>query len=192
MPLKIILFSCFLCFLNIKDSNPIFKQQNLTVEQLCTNLKLLVLKTDLSMASTATMEDLAKVLTKDAGLVTEDQETEAAPPLVDSQLAGNWPPAVGEHVVVAFDDGWYVGEVTSEESDNSVDISYMMNKKVFTAHPAEHPRRFWFWPAKKEVIQTRREFILPVRPDLVIAKPPSSRRMVVFSIENAEIVDKFA
>ena len=178
--------------LNIKDSNPLFKQQNLTVEQLCTNLKLLVLKTDLSMASTATMDDLAKVLTKDAGLVTEDQETEAAPPLVDSQLAGNWPPAVGEHVVVGFDDGWYVGEVTSEESDNSVDISYMMNKKVFTAHPAEHPRRFWFWPAKKEVIQTRREFILPVRPDLVIAKPPSSRRMVVFSIENAEIVDKFA
>ena len=180
--------------LNIKDSNPLFKQQNLTVKQLCTNLKLLLQKTDLSMASTATMADLEKVLSKEAGLVADDQDSEdqvAPAPHDDGQQVGDWPPAVGEHLVVAFEDGWYVGEVTSEEKDDCIDVSYMMPKKVITADPKEHPRRFWFWPAKKEVIPTKKEFMLLVRPDLVIAKPPSSRRMVVFSVNNADIIDKF-
>ena len=35
--------------LNVKESNPLFKQQNLTVEQLSTNLKVLLQKTDLSL-----------------------------------------------------------------------------------------------------------------------------------------------
>ena len=47
--------------LNIKESNPLFKQQNLSVEQLSTNLKLLLKKTDLTLASTETMEDLERV-----------------------------------------------------------------------------------------------------------------------------------
>ena len=99
---------------------------------------------------------------------------------------------MSDHVVVAFEDGWYVGEVISGDTEGSIDISYMKIKKVLTADPAEHPRRFWVWPAKKDVIATKKEYVLPVRPDLVIAKPPSSRRMVVFSVENAEIIDKFA
>ena len=51
--------------LNIKESNPLFKQQNLSVEQLVTNLKLLLQKTDLALASTATMVDLQKALSVD-------------------------------------------------------------------------------------------------------------------------------
>ena len=31
--------------------------------------------------------------------------------------------------------------------------------------------------------------VLPVRPDIVLAKPPSTRRMLIFSIENADIND---
>ena len=85
-----------------------------------------------------------------------------------------------------------VGEVTSGDVDGSVEINYMKNKKVLTADPTEHPRRFWVWPAKKDVFVTNKEYVLPVRPNLVIAKPPSTRRMIIFSIENAEIIDKFA
>ena len=51
--------------LNIKEGNPLFKQQNLSVEQLANHLRLLLQKTDLALASTATMSDLKKVLTGD-------------------------------------------------------------------------------------------------------------------------------
>jgi hypothetical protein len=80
--------------LNIKESNPLFKQQNLTVEQLSTNLKLLLKKTDLTLSSTATMADLELVLSKD------DSQGEASPCSVsiqDEHLPNAWPPVVGEH-----------------------------------------------------------------------------------------------
>ena len=103
-----------------------------------------------------------------------------------------WQPKIGEHVIVNFEDGWYVGEVLTEEENEEVQISFMKVKKVATADPAEHPRRFWIWPAVKEVIGIKQVYVLPVRPDLVVAKPPSSRRILIFSVENADIIDKFA
>ena len=111
--------------------------------------------------------------------------------LSDAQVSPAWPPAVGEHVVVNFEDGWHVGEVKTGEVDGAVDVSYMKLKSIATADIEEHDRRFWIWPAKEEVLSTEQEYVLPVRPDIVIAKPPSTRRMLVFSVENAEIVDKF-
>ena len=48
--------------LNIKDDNPLFSQVNLTIDQLKENLKLLLAKTDRTMASTVTMADLEKVI----------------------------------------------------------------------------------------------------------------------------------
>ena len=170
--------------LNIKESNPLFKQQNLSVEQLCNNLRLLFKKTDRALASTATMDDLEHVLSQGAKK-SDTVATEAVPAIPD--VPNEWPPAVGEHVVVGFEDGWYVGEVLTDESEGYVDVSYMKQKKVAT----EHPRRFWIWPAKREVISTKQEYLMHIRPDLVIARPPSTRRMVVFSIDNAEIIDKF-
>ena len=70
-------------------------------------------------------------------------------------------------------------------------MSYMKLKKVATADAAEHSLRFWVWPATKEVIATKQMFVLPVRPDIVLAKPPSTRRILIFSVENAEIIDRF-
>ena len=174
--------------LNIKESNPLFKQQNLSVEQLCNNLRLLLKKTDRALASTATMDDLEHILSQVAKK-SDTVATEAVPAMPD--VPNEWPPAVGEHVVVRFEDGWYIGEVLTDDSEGSVDVSYMKQKKVATADPTEHPRRFWIWPAKREIISTKQEYLMPIRPDLVIARPPSTRRMVVFSIENAEIIDKF-
>ena len=176
--------------LNIKESNPLFKQQNLSVDQLSNNLKLLLKKTDLALASTATMSDLERVLQDDESQV-EKESSETTLVQEHDQVSQVWPPAVGEHVVVNFEDGWYVGEVKTEDVNGAVDISYMKLKNVATADIEEHPRRFWIWPAKKEVLSTEHNYVLPVRPDIVIARPPSTRRLLVFSVENAEIIDKF-
>ena len=108
------------------------------------------------------------------------------------QLPSLWSPDVGEHVVVNFEDGWSVGEVVTSAANDSVDVSFMKLKKVTNADPEEHERLFWIWPAKKEVIATKRDHILPVRPNLVLAKPPSTRRMLVFSVNNLEIIEKFS
>ena len=171
--------------LNIKEGNPLFKQQNLSAEQLSCNLRLLLQKTDLTLASTATMSDLEKVL-------TGDSQPEPEPSANDDQSQSAWPPSIGEHVVVNFEDGWYVGEVVSGEVNAEIQINFMKLRKIATADPEEHSRRFWIWPAIKEVIPIKQVYVLPIRPDLVVAKPPSTRRILVFSVENAHIIDKFA
>ena len=117
------------------------------------------------------------------------QESDVIP---GDQLPSLWPPDVGEHVVVNFEDGWSVGEVVTSAANDSVDVSFMKLKKFTTADPEQHECRFCIWPAKKEVIATKRDHILPVRPNLVLAKPPSTRRMLVFSVNNLEIIEKFS
>ena len=177
--------------LNIKESNPLFKQQNLSVEQLVTNLKLLLQKTDLALASTATMVDLEKALSVDNS-TSEGDTCSPQPASTEDRLSSSWPPIIGEHVVVNFEDGWCVSEVKSvDEINASVEVSCMKVKKVATADKSEHPKRFWIWPAKEEVFTINQEHILPICPVLVLAKPPSTRRMLIFRIDNAEIIDKF-
>ena len=176
--------------LNIKENNPLFKQQNLSVDQLASNLRLLLQKTDLALASTATMADLEKVLSGEPQHETESQDSEQGIP-VDQNLSV-WPPKIGEHIVVNFEDGWYIGEVQTDEENEEVLVSYIKLKKVATADAEEHPRRFWVWPATREILSTKQIHVLPVRPDIALAKPPSTRRILIFSVDNAEIIDKFA
>ena len=175
--------------LNIKEANPLFKQQNLSVEQLSTNLKLLMQKTDLSLSSTATMEDLEQVLDKDLSKSSASPSSAAEQ---DDLPLKVWPPQLEEHVVVNCQDGWEVGEVAEVDGSGCVKVSFMKLKKLRLAEKAEHPRRFWIWPAVKETVEVKKDSVLALRPDLIVAKPPSTRRMVVFSVENAEIIDKFA
>ena len=59
--------------LDIKESNPLLKQQHFSAEQLSKNLKLLLQKIDLGLSSTATLADLEQVLSKDGS------QTEASP-----------------------------------------------------------------------------------------------------------------
>lgn len=47
--------------MNIKEGNPLFKQKNLTIEQLVSNLRLLLQKQP-RLATSATMKDLEIVL----------------------------------------------------------------------------------------------------------------------------------
>ena len=41
--------------------------------------------------------------------------------------------------------------------------------------PDEDPRRFGVWPAKKDVVVTEQQYVLPVRPNLVVAKRSSTK-----------------
>ena len=79
----------------------------------------------------------------------------------------------------------------SDGEQGTVTLNLMSLKKVLTAHPKEHPRRFWFWPARPEVHTVSLACILPVRPDLTLAKPSSTCKMIVFSVNNVVIIDKF-
>ena len=68
-----------------------FKQQNLSVEQL-------------ALASTATMADLKEVLPGDRR--PEEQPSEDGTDSQKYQVPSAWPPVIGEHIVVHFEDGW--------------------------------------------------------------------------------------
>ena len=124
--------------------------------------------------------------------MTEEVKETPQPASTEDRLSSSCPPIIGEHVVVNFEDGWCVSEVKLvDEINATVEVSCMKLKKVATADKSEHPKRFWIWPAKEEVFAVKQEHILPICPVLVLAKPPSTRRMLIFSIDNAEIIDQF-
>ena len=206
---------------NIKEDNPLFKQVNLTVDVLKENLKLLLTKTDRTMASTVTMEDLQEVIgSSDQWTEEEEGENPIEETNVESHRLGQlgeterciddtgeiggdnsnnsetnesvpekWPPKIGEHIAANFDDGFHIGEVISIIDNDTVNVSYMKPKKVLTASADEHPRKFWIWPYPEQKYPTNRHCILDLRPaELTLAVPPSTKRMLVFSVGNAEIL----
>ena len=230
---------------NIKEDNPLFKQRNLSVEELVANLKLLLTKTDRTMASTVTMEDLEGVIgveqadcpSKKSSGNKENNESKSKKVKkgskksnTDSSKRSNkkqkpdneisntttsstktnnddkesintsgseaeeysrWPPEIGEHIAVNFDDGFHIGEVLEIIDDETVGVSYMKPKKVLTANANEHPRKFWIWPYPEVTHRTNRQCILDLRPaDLMLAIPPSTKRMLVFSVGNAELLHR--
>ena len=61
-------------------------------------------------------------------------------------------------------------------------------KKIGTADKSEHPRRFWVLPAKKELLDTEKLNVMPLMPDLIVAKPAST----VFSVENDDILEQIS
>ena len=125
------------------------------------------------------MSDLEHVLSQDKSQAEAPASTEA---LSDTQL-NTWPPEIDEHILVKCEGGWEVGEVV-EVMIWGVKVSFMKKKKVATADKGENSRRFW-------VLLTEEQYVVPIRPDLKVANSSSTRRTVVFSVENAEIIDKF-
>ena len=98
---------------------------------------------------------------------------------------------VGEHEAVIFDDGFHIGEVKKLIDNNIVEINYMEPKKVITASSDEHPRKFWKWPFPEIIYNTDKKFIMHLRPaELTLARPPSTSRMLVFSVRNGEILGR--
>ena len=72
-----------------------------------------------------------------------------------------------------------MGQVESVINNETVTVSYMHPKKILTADPDEHSRRFWFWPAIKDRFKTKRSCILNLTPSICLATPPSTTRMLI-------------
>ena len=107
-------------------------------------------------------------------------------------LSGPWPPRLCVHLAVNFEDGFYIGEVVELVSDEVVKVSYMMPKKIVTATTELNPRLFWFWPSKLDLMDTSKAAVLLLRPVLQLATPPSTKRFIVFKLENLDFIQKFA
>ena len=169
--------------LNIKDSNPLFKQRNLSNEEMATNLRLLLHKTDMALSSTVTMEDLEQVVENfDCNEFLSENDASVH----------QHPFRVGEFIAVNFVGGYLIGEVVGYVDEENIKVNYMRPKKVRTADVNEHPRRFWYWPRGKHAEDTRIDCILPVRPsDLILAVPPSTGTNLVFRLDNVDILDRF-
>ena len=106
-------------------------------------------------------------------------------------MTEKWPPKLGEHIVVNFDDGFYIGEVINIIDGETVNVSYMEPKRILTASTEEYTRKFWIWPYPHEIFPTKLECVLDLRPaELTLGIPPSSKRLLVFSLGNAEILGR--
>ena len=193
--------------LKIKESNPLFKQRNVPSQQLVTNLRLLLQKSSVGLACSVSLDDLEKVVGEDElveeviegrdDMQKELMEVDSTPAMHELQAgsavqAGPWPPKMGEHLAVNFEDGFYIGEVIAIIDEETVKVSYMMPKKIATASTELNLRLFWYWPSKQDVMNTNRRAVLPLRPVLKLAAPPSTKRFVVFKLENLDFVEKFA
>ena len=124
--------------------------------------------------------------------VDESEEEIPQQPVQSSFQAGPWPPKLGDHLAVNFEDGFYLGEVVELISAETVRVSYMLPKKIATASAELNPRLFWFWPSKKDLMVTHQAAVLPLRPVLSLASPPSTKRFVVFKLDNLDFIEKFA
>ena len=134
--------------LNIKESNPLFLQNNLDNAKLEANLRLLMQKCPLTLTSAVTMEDLQKVILEDSDETSfqnieqlPNVETAADDDTVDlpeepsdagnareeSHVSIGWPPLIDDHIVVNFDVGFFIGKVVKHHKTNSdlVYVSYM-------------------------------------------------------------------
>ena len=194
--------------LKVKESNPLFKQRNLSTDQLSSNLRILLKNSSLDVTCSVSLEDLDKVVgvsdeavvdseNNDAEMTTLEESTDCENGTPQQQAessykAGPWPPKIGDHLAVNFEDGFYLGEVIELVSPEVVKISYMLPKKISTASTELNPRIFWFWPSRKDLMDTHQAAVLPLRPVLTIASPPSTKRFVVFKLENLDFIEKFA
>ena len=185
---------------SIKFDNPLFVQKKLDVPALINNLKLLLMKTDISLAAKATMEDLEAVIgvsnaenscqesANGTTLDIDEEEIVNTDHLPDS----DWPPPIGYHIAANFSDGFYIGQVESVIDSQLVMVSYMHPRKVLTTDLDEHSRRFWFWPSIKDKFKTKRSYILNLKPSICLATPPSTTRILVFACNNVEPFDTLA
>ena len=170
---------------SIKFDNPLFKQQNCDTTTLIGNLKLILMKSDCTLAAKATMTDLEAAITSGV----DEVEVEVPDDAVEDC---GWPPAKETLIVAIFTDRFYIGEVMSTVDDDTIKVSYMRPKTIKTANQDEHPRRFWYWPVRKDKFDTHRSCILNLKPSLTLAIPPSTNKMIVFSCDNAELLERIA
>lgn len=187
--------------LNIKDSNPLFLQKNLSLEKLESNLRLLIQKCGLTLASEVTIDDLERVVMSSDSESCIDEispgdSDEERSESDDEESCGNeqerpgigpliWPPALGDHVTVNFDSGFKIGEVLIVKG-KKVKITFMHPRSI----EKSKPRQFWVWGYTHER-WINKEFILPIHPVLEFEVAHSTSNLLIFRLENLEMIEAF-
>ena len=95
---------------------------------------------------------------------------------------------LGENIAADFSDGFYASEILEKIDDSTYRVSYMSPKVGSTADYNEHKRRYWYWPSKKDIVDTNTSCILNLRPVILIATPLSTKRLYIFACYNAELL----
>ena len=99
---------------------------------------------------------------------------------------------MGEHVAVNFNDGFCLGEVMQLNGNSVVKVSLMKSETVGTAS-REHRMKFWIWPYSAEVQNVHMDSFLRIIPaNLDLDIPPSTNKLLVFSLGNTETLERLA
>ena len=92
----------------------------------------------------------------DGGMASVKDGLRLSTQLEETEDVDDWPPPENSLIAALFTDGFYIGEVLGGVDDDTIKVSYMRLKIVKTADKEEHPRRFWYWPARKDKWDTHR------------------------------------
>ena len=99
-----------LTFTKVKLSCPLFKQQNISLEEKITNLKSFI-ATQLDMKTLANMSDL------EIAIQEGEEDQPVSPQTTSSSNKTATAYHVGDYVVGLFDDGFYPGEIIKVEKE---------------------------------------------------------------------------
>ena len=190
----------------VKKTCPLFRQKGLSVQQKVKNLEALI-DSQLAFKALASMDDLELAIndtsTQDASLMEVDvdelledndgidlvgMKTAVQHEEISSQSSSVDQFKIDDYILVLFE---------GKEGACPCRIREIKGKmiKVHCLHPIEQGGkknfRYWNWPSLTEKQDITSECVLPIRPTLGISKQHTSRRHVVFELENYDLVKMF-
>ena len=185
---------------NVKDSCPLFRQMNVSIETKVKNLQLLIEAQTMGCKASATMEDLESAVIQTAGINLETNveahdtfqiaQEDTVSSVVANESVGHfgasssfWPPKPEEYVSILLEDGFYIAQVNDVREDK-IWISYLKPKN-------DKVRTHWVWPDVEEKEWVEQDFVMEVYPALRIDSKLSTRRQVVYELLNEEIINVF-
>ena len=175
----------------------LFLQKKIEMNKLESNLRLLVQKCGLHLASEVTIDDLERVVmgestsleSESGGDDMDPEPSEGTSQGGEKNVSGPlvWPPSIGDHVTVNFDAGFKIGEILELDKADNVRVNFMHPKAVDKCKP----KQFWVWGyGHKRWVD--KEFILPIHPVLELEVKVSSTKLLIFRLENLDVIEGFA
>ena len=183
---------------DVKDTCPLFRQRDLSIDEKKRNLKTLI-SSQLNFCALASMEDLEVAITEyDVADEAQRKErtvqhlsTETDDMMIpDSESGDKEEPdddfKVDEFIIVLFEDGPYPGQILESKGDE-IKTNFMVPLII----KGETRFDLWKWPSINDEHVITKQSILPIRPCLDISLRHSTKRNVVFELLNSDLVQKF-
>ena len=181
---------------NVKDSCPLFRQKNVSVETKVKNLQLLIYVQIMGYKATATMEDLESAIKEDVDIDLENEvgsDTSRSQSIEEDTVSS----AAKENIILpenhilaqkkeefVLEGGFYIAQVDSVQ-DNKIWVSYLKPKQ-------DNERTHWMWPDIKEEEWVEQDFLMEVYPALIkIDSKLSTKRNIVYELLNEEVINVF-